>query len=183
MCYSSWFRNNSIALSAVASSSAGASSNWSSSGVSQMQNAPLGNEPCGALCLMFLVNQCLKRNSFTISSSAALSCRGVPHTLLLLIASGVRADNDDDSNYQSNPLRNMHYGGLEGLEVGACGANEAGRCYRSEILVAFSQKHNLASVLLISSENTSLPQRFRDLCTSLRDLWYAKFHSAAFGAK
>jgi hypothetical protein len=95
--------------------------------------------------------------------------RGVPRTLLLLMASGVRADNDDDSNYQSNPLRNMHYGGLEGLEVGSCGANEAGRCYRSEILVAFSQKHNLASVLLISSENTSLPQRFRGLCPSLRD--------------
>ena len=28
-----------------------------------------------ALYLLFLVNQCLKRNSFTISSSAALSCR------------------------------------------------------------------------------------------------------------
>ena len=109
--------------------------------------------------------------------------RGVPHTLLLLIASGVRADNDDDSNYQSNPLRNMHYGGLEGLEVGACGANEAGRCYRSEILVAFSQKHNLASVLLISSENTSLPQRFRDLCTSLRDLWYAIIPFGGFRRK
>jgi len=32
----------------------------------------------GALYLLFLVNQCLKRNSFTISSSAAFSCRGLP---------------------------------------------------------------------------------------------------------
>jgi hypothetical protein len=46
------------------------------------------------------------------------------HTLLLLIASGVRADNDDDSSYQSNLLRKTRY---EGLEVEACSANEVAR--------------------------------------------------------
>jgi hypothetical protein len=58
----------------------------------------------------------------------------------------------------------MRYGGLEGLEVGACGAIEMAGFYRSETSEAFSWKHNCSSVLLISPENISLLQRFRDLC-------------------
>jgi hypothetical protein len=42
------------------------------------KNAPLGDEPGGALRLILFVYQCLKRNSFTISSCAALSWLGLP---------------------------------------------------------------------------------------------------------
>jgi len=47
-----------------------------------------------ALYLLFLVNQCLKRNSFTISSSAALSCRGLPSTTAKTSAQGTAVQND-----------------------------------------------------------------------------------------
>jgi hypothetical protein len=43
-----------------------------------ISNTTLGDEPGGALRLILFVYQCLKRNSFTIASSAGLTCLGLP---------------------------------------------------------------------------------------------------------
>jgi len=42
---------------------------------------PRGDEPGGALRLILFVYQCLKRNAFTIASSAALTCLGLPSSI------------------------------------------------------------------------------------------------------